>query len=432
VVSGYTDSRKSQEIFWKNMPNYVTGVYNTNVNAPHINLGDTFGFTLSGTVDILVNGSKPSAIIITAFTDPDNPYGSILGDAYIYDYNTKPNTWTMYAEMPPSGAGTTVYFRFRYGVDDNSPWYTLPLTGTCTAPTFGGSVPGIPLSYSGNGIPAPRIHSINTGGPNPILFCENIEGVSSYKVYRSTSADTGYSHIGTVPAGNPIGTFQYTDSTATGPGVYYYKVSAVISGNEGALSTYFPAVLGGVLNLSNFSSYFRVFVTTTTLGVGSTENTITASGSLNANGTSNSNGGFSNLHWYSGNGSGYYNVLVVSGSATKYQNNVSFLNGAGSLDWNSMSTAGPGTISAPTGLTVTGSNSSSVSLSWNPVSEATFYNVYRSTDGGSLYTHRSITSSSSYIDTGLSSGTPYHYTVTASAAGYESAQSNTVSTTTTP
>ncbi|MBD9704312.1 carbohydrate binding domain-containing protein [Streptomyces sp. ID01-12c] len=85
----------------------------------------------------------------------------------------------------------------------------------------------------------------------------------------------------------------------------------------------------------------------------------------------------------------------------------------------------PTVPSAPTGLTVSGSTSSSVSLAWNPVLGATGYNVHR---GGTKV--RSVTGTSATV-TGLAASTSYTFQVTATNAAGESARSATVTGTTT-
>jgi len=71
---------------------------------------------------------------------------------------------------------------------------------------------------------------------------------------------------------------------------------------------------------------------------------------------------------------------------------------------------------APTGLVATPSTEL-VDLSWNANSESDLdgYNVYRSTTSGGPYTkvNGGLLSTASYTDTGLTSGTTYHYVVTA-------------------
>ncbi|MPY52786.1 chitinase [Streptomyces sp. K1PN6] len=86
----------------------------------------------------------------------------------------------------------------------------------------------------------------------------------------------------------------------------------------------------------------------------------------------------------------------------------------------------PPTIpSAPAGVTVSGSTSSSVSLAWNTVSGATGYNVYRS--GTKV---QAVTGTSATV-TGLAASTSYTFQVTATNAAGESAKSATVTGTTT-
>ncbi|MER5429829.1 glycosyl hydrolase family 18 protein [Streptomyces sp. NPDC002588] len=80
---------------------------------------------------------------------------------------------------------------------------------------------------------------------------------------------------------------------------------------------------------------------------------------------------------------------------------------------------------APAGLAVSGTTSSSVSLSWSPVSNATSYNVYRA---GTKVT--SVTGASATV-TGLAASTSYSFQVTAANAAGESPKSTAVTGTTT-
>ncbi|GHG95520.1 chitinase [Streptomyces lanatus] len=80
---------------------------------------------------------------------------------------------------------------------------------------------------------------------------------------------------------------------------------------------------------------------------------------------------------------------------------------------------------SPSGLSVSGTTSSSVSLAWNTVSGATGYNVYR---GGTKVTAVSGTSATV---TGLAASTSYSFQVTATNAAGESPKSTTVTGTTT-
>ncbi|MFG2572607.1 chitinase [Streptomyces sp. NPDC048481] len=84
----------------------------------------------------------------------------------------------------------------------------------------------------------------------------------------------------------------------------------------------------------------------------------------------------------------------------------------------------PTVPAAPGGLTVSGTTSSSVSLSWNAVSGATGYSVYR---GG---TKAATVTGTSATVTGLTASTAYTFQVTAANAAGESAKSAAVTGTT--
>ncbi|MEH0519858.1 glycoside hydrolase family 18 protein [Streptomyces stelliscabiei] len=85
----------------------------------------------------------------------------------------------------------------------------------------------------------------------------------------------------------------------------------------------------------------------------------------------------------------------------------------------------PTVPSPPAGVTVSGSTSSSVSLTWNAVAGATGYHVYR---GG---TEVQSTEGTSATVTGLAASTSYTFQVTATNTAGESARSATVTGTTT-
>jgi chitinase len=77
----------------------------------------------------------------------------------------------------------------------------------------------------------------------------------------------------------------------------------------------------------------------------------------------------------------------------------------------------PTVPSAPSGLAVSGTTSSSVSLAWNPVSNATGYSIYR--DGAKV---TAVTGTTATV-TGLAASTSYTFQVTATNAAGESVKS---------
>jgi len=86
---------------------------------------------------------------------------------------------------------------------------------------------------------------------------------------------------------------------------------------------------------------------------------------------------------------------------------------------------------APTNLTATATSSSSITVSWSPVSGAVSYNIY---SGINSYTYSLLgtSASTSYSHTGLSADTTYYYKVSALNSNGESAQSNNTMAKTTP
>jgi hypothetical protein len=114
---------------------------------------------------------------------------------------------------------------------------------------------------------------------------------------------------------------------------------------------------------------------------------------------------------------------------------VSFDTNAGSgavtnLNWLSFTTSTPPAPATPTGPTATAGDGQ-IALTWNAVSGATSYNVYRSTTGGGEggTPFRTGVSGTAFTDTGLTNGTQYFYRVSAVNGGGESGSSTEASAT---
>lgn len=88
--------------------------------------------------------------------------------------------------------------------------------------------------------------------------------------------------------------------------------------------------------------------------------------------------------------------------------------------------------STPTGLAVSGSAATSLTISWSSVSGATSYDLYRSTSASGSYSSVETGSATSYSDTSLSANTTYYYEVSASNSSGSSSKSGDVSGTTLP
>ncbi|MGO8674134.1 MAG: choice-of-anchor tandem repeat GloVer-containing protein, partial [Capsulimonadaceae bacterium] len=89
-------------------------------------------------------------------------------------------------------------------------------------------------------------------------------------------------------------------------------------------------------------------------------------------------------------------------------------------------------LSTPTGLTAVGANNS-VSLSWNAVTGATSYSIYRATTTGAEGSSAvALATTTSYTDTGLTNGVKYFYKVAAVNSSGTSTQSTEASATPEP
>jgi hypothetical protein len=117
-------------------------------------------------------------------------------------------------------------------------------------------------------------------------------------------------------------------------------------------------------------------------------------------------------------------VVISAGTVTRYKNNVYFYGEAvGSLDWNGM-TEIPAGLNAPANLNAEASGYNIV-LSWDSVSVASSYRIYRSGTADGTYNLRTSSSTASYSDSNIPAGTTYYYKVsTVDSSGNESPKSS--------
>jgi hypothetical protein len=112
------------------------------------------------------------------------------------------------------------------------------------------------------------------------------------------------------------------------------------------------------------------------------------------------------------NGTTYYYVVTAVNAGGE----------SGTSNQASATPQAPAAPSAPTTLTAT-AGKKRVTLAWAASAGATSYRVKRATTSGGPYTTVTTTSSTSYTNTGLSSGVTYYFVVTAVNAAGESGNS---------
>jgi fibronectin type 3 domain-containing protein len=134
---------------------------------------------------------------------------------------------------------------------------------------------------------------------------------------------------------------------------------------------------------------------------------------------------------YGGTVSGLSFTITGLQPGITYYTTVMAGNGAG---WSAKSPAVSGTtnaLTAPTGLSVTAQSQAGMSVSWNAVSGASSYKIYRAASSSGPFTVIMTSTTASYIDTGLTANTSYWYKVSVlSSGGTEGPQSSAVSGTT--
>ncbi|AFM43212.1 cell wall-binding protein [Desulfosporosinus acidiphilus SJ4] len=319
---------------------------------------------------------------------------------YVYRSTSVSGTYSLVA-----GPTTTNYTD--YSVTSNAPYY-YKVRAVNSAGTSSDSSIVYAIPANSNGVlSAPTNLSAQVQSSNQVFLTWAPVGYATYyNVYRSTSYSGPYSIVG-VPSSSP-----YTDTSVSANTTYYYKV-----------------VAGGSTGTSAESAI--VYATTTTANIA-----LTAPVNLTAS-FSGTNQVY--LTWSPVNYANYYSVYratSVSGpftmitaattsnytdsavqQYTTYYYKVQAVNSAGSSpDSLIASTSANFTnnaLSAPTDVMATVSGSTQINLTWDPVSNATCYYVFRSTSSTGTYSIVGEPTTTNYTDSGLSSGITYYYKVEA-------------------
>ena len=252
-------------------------------------------------------------------------------------------------------------------------------------------------------LPAPTVTGGNDSQGRPTLKWNAVTGAAKYEVYRARSKDGDYIKYSTV-TGTSYTNTSYIESGNT----YYYKVRALKSdGTAGAWSSVVsvtykqtlsaPTVTGGndsqgrptlKWNAVSGAAKYEVYRARSRSGEYIKYSTVT--------GTS-----YTNTSYIESGNTYYYKVRALKSDGT-----------AGA--WSSVvSVTYKQTLSAPT---VTGGNDSQgrPTLTWNAVSGAAKYEVYRARSKDGTYTKYSTTTGTAYTNSSyLTSGATYYYKVRA-------------------
>ena len=237
---------------------------------------------------------------------------------------------------------------------------------------------------------------ISTG--KPYIKWAAVAGASKYEVYRSGSKDGTYTLLGTTT--NP----NYTDNKANAGYIYYYKVKAV---NANSIKSDYSATVAATCHCARpvvkpdyLISTGKPYIKWTAVS-GASKYYVYRSGS--SNGTYKYVGTTTATNYTDNKANAgytyYYKVKAVSKVSSGANSYYSVVIGA------TCRCARPS-------VKITTSNGSP-KLTWNAVTGAAKYEVYRATSKNGSYTKMFTTSNLSYTNTSAKAGTTYYYKVKA-------------------
>ena len=372
--------------------------------------------------NITFTGSTLSAPTVTAGTDsqgrPTLKWNAVTGAAKyeVYRSYSENGPYTKYSTVTGTSYtntaylenGTTYYYRVR----------ALNSSGVASAYS---SV--VYVTYKQT-LPAPTVTGGTDSQGRPTLKWNAVTGASKYEVYRARSRSGEYIKYSTV-----TGTSYTNTSYIENGNTYYYKVRALdANGTAGAWSSIVSV------------TYKQTLPAPTVTGGNDSQgrptlkwNTVTGAAKYEVYRARSRSGEY--IKYSTVTGTSYTNTSYIEDGNTYYYKVRALKSDGTAGAWSSIVSvtyraASTGTLSAPT---VTGGNDSQgrPSLTWNAVSGAAKYEVYRARSRSGEYIKYSTVTGTSYTNTSyIEDGNTYYYKVRAlDANGTAGAWSSIVSVT---
>ncbi|WP_425806420.1 cell wall-binding repeat-containing protein [Desulfitobacterium sp. Sab5] len=366
--------------------------------------------------DSLLNSIAPgTGSNNSALSTPTNVVATSLNSNQIYlTWNSVSNATAYNVYRATSYSGTysnvasvsTPYYSDAYLSPGTTYYYKVQALNSTGSGGYSDIIYSTTLSSNETSLIPTNLVATSLSSSQVYLTWSIVSNATSYNIYRATSYSGTYTNIGTVNTSN------YTDTYLPSGVTYYYKVQAV---NSTGTSAYSDIVSVTTLS-SNSALSIPANVTATTLNTNQ----------INLTWDTVSNATYYNIYrstsyagTYSIIGSvytPYYSDNSLTTGITYYYK-IQAMNTTGSSAFSSIVNAttllDSATLSPPSNPVATGLSSNEIYLTWNAVSTATYYNVYRSTSSLGTYELVASVSTPYYPDNNLSSGTTYFYKVQA-------------------
>ena len=256
-------------------------------------------------------------------------------------------------------------------------------------------------------LPAPTVTGGNDSQGRPTLKWDTVTGAAKYEVYRARSLNGDYIKYSTV-TGTSYTNISYIESGST----YYYKVRALKSdGTAGAWSS----IVSVTYRAASTGTLSAPAVTGGNDAQGRptlTWKAVTGAAKYEVYRARSKDGDY--IKYSTVTGTSYTNTSYIENGNTYYYKVRALKSDGTAGAWSSVvSVTYKQTLSAPT---VTGGNDAQgrPTLTWNAVSGAAKYEVYRARSKDGTYTKYSTTTGTAYTNSSyLTSGATYYYKVRA-------------------
>ena len=249
---------------------------------------------------------------------------------------------------------------------------------------------------------------------------------ASYRVYYAEISSGPFIDL----IGEIISVTSYIDDECSAGDTWYYQVSAVNNYGESAKSATVYATTPGGSTLPPAPTGVTAQAESST-SIKISWNTVSGA-SYRIYYSSSAQGPFTNTIGGTITGTSYIDTTCSPGQTRYYQVSAVTISGESAKSVTVSATTQSGSVpSAPTGVSATAQSSTSIKISWNAVSGASYRIYYSSTASGAFtYTIGGTITGTSYIDTDCDPGDTWYYKVSAVNSYGESAKSATVYATT--